>query len=88
MSWKNAATQTVKDVICIYLKASLGNDVHAVDQATLHHMILPALLTACEDAILQEWIEYAMYHFRICDAPINTKMFRHLLLDHIKLPCV
>lgn len=36
-------------------------------------MIFPALLTVCEDAIHQEWIGSAVYHHKICDAPINTQ---------------
>lgn len=54
-------------------KESLGIDALVVDQATLHHMIFPALLTVCEDAIHREWIGSAVYHHKICDAPINTQ---------------
>lgn len=36
-------------------------------------MIFPALLTVCEDAIHREWIESAVYHYEIRDAPINTQ---------------
>ena len=54
-------------------KESLGIDTLVVDQATLHHMIFPALLTVCEDAIHREWIGSAVYHHKICDAPINTQ---------------
>ncbi len=36
-------------------------------------MIFPALLTVCEDAIHREWIGSAVYHHKICDAPINTQ---------------
>lgn len=54
-------------------KESLGIDALVVDQATLHHMILHALLAVCEDAIKQKWIGSAVYHHRICNAPINTQ---------------
>lgn len=70
-------------VKCIHSKTSLGSDLVAADHATLHHMTFLALLAVCEDTILHEWIGSEMYHFKICDAPINTKMFRYLLLDHI-----
>lgn len=54
-------------------KESLGIDTLVVDQATPHHMIFPALLTVCEEAIHLEWIGSAVYHHKICDAPINTQ---------------
>lgn len=54
-------------------KESLGIDTLVVDQATPHHMIFPALLTVCEDAIHLEWIGSAVYRHKICDAPINTQ---------------
>lgn len=67
-------------VKCIHSKTSLGSDLVAADHATLHHMTFLALLAVCEDTILHEWIGSEMYHFiKICDAPINTKMFRYLL---------
>lgn len=46
----------------IFKASSLGTDALVVDQATLHHMIFPALLAVCEDAIHREWIGSAVYH--------------------------
>lgn len=54
-------------------KKSPGIDALVVDQATLCHMIFPALPTVCEDAIHSERIGSPVLHHKSRDAPINTQ---------------
>lgn len=61
-------------------KKSPGIDALVVDQATLCHMIFPALLTVCEDAIHSERIGSPLLHRKRRDAPINTQDVQTFLI--------
>lgn len=58
-------------------KKSLGIDVLVVDQATLRHMIFPALLTACEDAYTRRGLNLQSSITRAAMLQSTCKMFRH-----------
>lgn len=61
-------------------KKSPGIDALVVDQATLCHMIFPALPTVCEDAIHSERIGSPLLHRKSRDAPINTQDVQTFLI--------